>query len=146
MENLKAVDTTVIFHQGKWWLFTGISENEGAFPEVELFLFFSEDLFTGQWTPHPKNPIVSGVTKARPAGRIFTRDGKLFRPSQDCSKTYGYGFDLNEVLVLSESEYKEEKVLSVRPDWDKKILATHTYGAVGKFRVIDAYTRRRKFL
>jgi hypothetical protein len=146
MENIKAVDTTIIFQQGKWWLFSGISENEGAFPEVELFLFFSDSLFTKEWKPHPKNPIVSDVKKARPAGRIFSRDGKLFRPSQDCSKTYGYGFDLNEVLVLSETEYKEEKVLSVRPDWDKKVLATHTYGAEGKFKVIDAYTRRRKFL
>jgi hypothetical protein len=145
MENVRAVDTTVIFYHRKWWLFTGISENEGAFPEVELFLFFSDEIFTKEWKPHPKNPIVSDVKKARPAGRIFTSDGKLFRPSQDCSRSYGYGFDLNEILVLSEIDYKEEKVSSVRP-WDKMILGTHTYGAEGKFKIIDAYTRRPKFL
>ncbi len=145
-ENIKAVDTTLLFYHGKWWLFTGISENEGSFPEVELFLFFSDDLFTGDWKPHPLNPIVSDVTKARPAGRIFSQDGKLFRPSQDCSKTYGYGFDLNKILVLSETEYSEETAFAVRPDWDKKILATHTFGSEGQFRIIDAYTKRRKFL
>jgi hypothetical protein len=145
-ENIKAVDTTLLFYHGKWWLFTGISENEGSFPDVELFLFFSDDLFTRDWKAHPLNPIVSDVKKARPAGRIFTRNGKLFRPSQDCSISYGYGFDLNEILVLSETEYREEDAVAVRPDWDKKISATHTYGIEGQFQIIDARTTRRKFL
>jgi len=127
-------------------LFTGISENEGSFPEVELFLFFSDELFTSQWKPHPLNPIVSDVKKARPAGRVFEKDGKLYRPSQDCSKSYGYGFDLNRILVLSETEYREERDVAVRPDWDKKIIATHTYGAEGLFRMVDAYAKKRKFL
>jgi hypothetical protein len=146
MENVRAVDSTLFYYHGKWWLFTGISENEGSFPEVELFLFFSDDLFTREWTPHPLNPIVSDIKKARPAGRIFEKDGKLFRPSQDCSKTYGYGFDLNKILVLSETEYREESDVAVRPDWDKKIIATHTFGTEGRFRMVDAYTKKRKFL
>jgi hypothetical protein len=144
MENVQAVDTTLFFHCGKWWLFTGMAENEGAFPEVELFLFFSDDLFTNKWNPHPQNPIVSDVKRARPAGRIFKRDGKIIRPSQDCSKMYGYGFDLNEILILSESEYSEETVASVRPPLDKGILGTHTYVSEGKLRMIDACTKRTK--
>jgi hypothetical protein len=145
MENIKAVDTTLLFYHGKWWLFTGISENEESFPEVELFLFYSDDLFTRAWEPHPLNPIVTDVKKARPAGRIFPRDGKLIRPSQDCSYTYGYGFGLNEILVLSETEYGEKSNLVVKPDWDNKITATHTYGIDGQFQIIDAFTMRRKF-
>jgi hypothetical protein len=144
MENIKAVDTTIVFFRGKWWLFTGVSENDGAFPEVELFLFYADDLFTKEWKPHPKNPIVSDVKRARPAGRIFTKNGKLYRPSQDCSKSYGYGFDLNEILNLSETDYEEKKVASVRP-WNNKIRGTHTFGTEGNFVVIDAYTKRLKF-
>lgn len=144
MQNIKAVDTTVLFAQGKWWLFTGVAENEASFPEVELFLFFSDNLFTSEWTSHPKNPIVSDLRSARPAGRIFARDGKLFRPSQNCSKSYGYGFNLNEILVLSETDYEEKTVVSVIP-WDKSIRATHTYSVEGKFTIIDAFTKRRKF-
>jgi hypothetical protein len=146
MDNIKAVDTTLFFHHGKWWLFTGISENEESFPEVELFLFYSDDLLTSSWKSHPRNPIVSDVKKARPAGQIFLRDGKLFRPSQDCSYTYGFGFDLNEILVLSETEYNERSTIAVRPDWDKRITAIHTYGTDGQIQIIDAYTKRRKFL
>ncbi len=145
MENIQAVDTTLLFYREKWWLFTGIAENDGAFPEVELFLFSSEDLFTKDWKPHLLNPIVSDVKNARPAGRIFSRDGKLFRPSQDCSKAYGYGFNLNEILVLSETEYVEECVVAVRPDWDKKVFATHTYAVEGKLKIMDACTSRKYF-
>ena len=146
MENVSAVDTTIIYYSKKWWLFTGIAENEAAAPNVELFLFYADDLFSGKWTAHPRNPIVSDVKSARPAGSLFLKDGKLFRPSQDCSKSYGYGFDLNEIEVLTETEYCEKKILSIRPDWDKKIEGTHTFAKQGNLTVIDAFTHTRKIL
>ena len=144
MENVSAVDTTLIHYSNKWWLFTGMAENEAAAPNVELFLFYTDDLFSGEWTAHPQNPIVSDVKSARPAGSLFVKDGKLFRPSQDCSKAYGYGFDLNEIEILTETEYRERKILSIRPDWDKKILATHTFANCGNLTVIDVFTQTPK--
>ena len=123
-----------------------MAENEAGAPNVELFLFYKDDLFSGEWKAHPRNPIVSDVKSARPAGSLFVKDGKLFRPSQDCSKAYGYGFDLNEIEVLTETEYRERKILSIRPDWDKKIVATHTFAKQGNLTVIDAFTHTRKIL
>jgi len=146
MENIRAVDTTLWFYDNKWWLFTGMTENEEAFPQVGLFLFISNNLFTNEWRPHPLNPIVADVKNARPAGRIFRKDGKIYRPSQDCSKGYGYGFYLNEIVSLSETEYMETKVFSVKPDWDKNILGVHTYSVTGNLTVVDAFTRRMKFI
>ena len=144
MNNISAVDTTLIHYSNKWWLFTAMAENEAGAPNVELFLFYSDDLINGEWKAHPQNPIISDVKSARPAGSLFAKDGKLFRPSQDCSKAYGYGFDLNEIMVLTETEYRERKILSIRPDWDKNILATHTFAKLGDLTVIDAFTRARK--
>lgn len=144
MENVSAVDTTLIHHSGKWWLFTAIAENDAAAPNVELFLFYSDDLFSGNWKAHPGNPIISDIKNARPAGSLFAEGTKLFRPSQDCSKSYGYGFDLNEIEVLSETEYREKKVLSIRPNWDKKILGTHTFATCGNLTVIDVLTKTPK--
>ena len=144
MENVSAVDTTLIHHSGKWWLFAAIAENDAAAPNVELFLFYSDDLFSGNWKSHPGNPIISDIKNARPAGSLFAEGTKLFRPSQDCSKSYGYGFDLNEIEVLSETEYREKKVLSIRPNWDKKILGTHTFATCGNLTVIDVLTKTPK--
>ena len=146
MEDVSAVDTTLVHYSDKWWLFTAMAENEAAAPNVELFLFYADDLFGSEWKAHPQNPIVSDVKSARSAGSLFVKDGKLFRPSQDCSKAYGYGFDLNEIEVLTETEYRERKTLSIRPNWDKKILATHTFAKQGNLTVIDAFTRTRKIL
>ena len=145
MEKVSAVNSTLTHYANKWWLFTAIAENEAAAPNVELFLFYSDDLFSGDWKAHPGNPIISDVKRARPAGSLFVEDEKLFRPSQDCSKAYGYGFDLNEIEVLSETEYRERKKLSVRPNWDKKILATHTFANCGNLIAIDAFTKTPKF-
>ena len=144
MGNISAVDTTIIHYDNKWWLFTAIAENEAAAPNVELFLFYSDDIFSGKWMAHPRNPIVSDVKSARPAGSLFVKEGKLFRPSQDCSKAYGYGFDLMEIELLSETEYSERKTKSVRPDWDKNIQATHTFANCNNLTVIDVLTQSRK--
>ncbi len=142
MKDIRAVDTTLFHIQGKWWLFTAVSENEAAAPQVELFLFYSNELFTDQWHAHPMNPIVSDVKRARAAGRLFVRGGKLFRPSQDCSKMYGYGFDVNEIAVLSETEYSERTVTTVRPESGKSMMATHTYAKEENLTVIDFLTRQ----
>ncbi len=144
MRNVKAVDSTMIFHAQKWWLFTAIAENEAAAPNYELFLFYTDDLFAGRWIAHQQNPIVSDVRSARPAGSLIKKDGKLFRPSQDCTRAYGYGFDLNEIVTLSETDYVECRTLSIRPGWDKDILATHTFATAGNLTMIDAFTCRRK--
>jgi hypothetical protein len=146
MENIRAVDTTLFYHLGTWWLFTAITENEGAFPQRELYLFYANDPITTKWNPHPKNPIVSDVKNARPAGKIFIRNQKIYRPSQNCSGNYGNSFDLNEVLILTKTEYIEKKAVSVKPVWDKNVRATHTYSNEEKFIVIDALMKRNKIL
>ncbi len=144
MENLHAVDATVHLQDNKFWLFVNIKENKGASAWDELFLFYSDNLFTTKWQPHPLNPIVSDVRRARPAGRLFTRNGKLYRPSQDCSCTYGYATNLNEVLILNEKEYSEKNVTTLFPKWNKKATAVHTFSRSDELSVIDARYKRRK--
>ena len=146
MSNIKAVDTTLFFYQDEWWLFTGITENEGAFPEIELYLFYSDKLFTTEWKSHELNPVITDVTTSRPAGRLFLRNGKIYRPSQDCSKLYGYGFNVNEVQVMTHADYCEKKVAVIKPDWDPTMIATHTYTTGDRFTVIDGFTRRSKII
>lgn len=142
MNNVCAVDTTLFRHDGRWWLFTAMADDAASLPRVRLCLFSSAELLTDKWNSHPLNPIVSDARSGRPAGRILTIDGRILRPSQDCSRHYGYGFDLNEVSVLSDTEYIEKSVLSVRPGWDRKARGTHTFVREGRLTMIDAFTRR----
>jgi hypothetical protein len=144
MKDVYAVDTTLFHHNGRWWLFTGMAEDAASLPRVHLCLFFSDDVLTNNWSSHPLNPIVSDAKRGRPAGRVLTIDGRIFRPSQDCSRHYGYGIDLNEISSLSDSEYVERQVLSVRPGWDNQARGTHTFVREGQLTMIDAFTKRSR--
>lgn len=144
MENIKAVDTTILYHNNKCWMFTNLIENDGASSWDELFLFYADDLFCNDWKPHPQNPIVSDCKSARPAGKIFYENGGLYRPSQNCSHRYGYGFNISEITVLNENNYAEDIVSRVKPNWDKRIIGTHTFNRVHSLHIIDAIYRRRR--
>lgn len=144
MEDIRAVDGTLFFHNDKWWLFANIAENQGSNTFDELFLFYSDSPISQNWTPHPLNPIISDTRRARPAGKIFTRDGKIYRPSQNCEKRYGYGLKINEVITLNTNEYEEREVHSFLPDWDKNIRGVHTINKDGKLTLIDAVYWREK--
>ncbi len=144
MEDCRMVDTTLLQWQGKWWMFAGRIETVGASPSDELFLYFSDSPISGKWTPHRRNPVVSDVRTARPAGRIFVRDGRLYRPAQNCVGHYGYGFNICEITKLTETEYEERIVSRVEPKWERNIVSTHTINHEDGLTVIDGQLRRRR--
>jgi hypothetical protein len=136
-----ALDSTIWQEGGRCWLFTSLREPRGG--ATMLWLFHAESL-SGPWTPHPLNPISTDVRTARGAGLIHRQGARLIRPSQDGSGGYGSSFGLNEITALSTSDYAERPILTVRPGWEPRMLATHTYNRVGRFEVIDAKFRRRR--
>lgn len=146
MENVDAVDATLLEHGGRWWLFANLVENRGASSWDELYLFSADSPLSNTWTPHPANPIVSDVTRARPAGRIFLKDGKLYRPSQNSAYRYGYGLNINEITELTESRYSERVVARTEPTWDPEIFGVHTLAADGGLTVIDGLRRCSRWL
>ena len=144
MSDIDAVDSTILFHNNKWWLFTGIKENDGASNSDELFLFYSQDPTSDQWIPHPQNPIISDVRRARPAGKIFSYQNKLYRPSQNGSYHYGYGININRIKKITEFEYEEEVENKILPKWDEQITRIHTFTYVDGLSVMDGKIRRTK--
>jgi hypothetical protein len=140
MPDVQAMDTTLLEHSMRWWMFVNIA-HEGGSTWDELHLFYSDDPLTNNWTPHPMNPIISDVRSARPAGRIFRRDGGLIRPSQDSSLRYGYAVNFNRITKLTIHDYEEELVERIEPP-DESIHAVHTYNASGDFVVVDVLLKR----
>jgi hypothetical protein len=144
IEGIEAVDATLFEHQGRWWLFANVKEQAGASDCDELFLFHADNPLSGSWTAHRKNPIVSDARRARPAGSLFLHQGAIYRPSQDCSDGYGYGLVLNRVDLLTETDYREEEVLRLGPDWHAKARGLHTLAHQERLTVIDAKYRRSR--
>lgn len=138
IDNIEAADATLFEYDGKWWMFTNIAEQEGSSIHDELHVFYADSPLSKDWKPHSLNPVVSDCKTARPAGKIFVENGRIYRPSQNCSVRYGYGFNLNEIELLTTTEYKETTISRVEPNWEKNIVGTHTFNRVGNLHVIDA--------
>lgn len=132
------VDPTLHEHEGHWYLFANVSESEGSTCD-ELFLFVADSPL-GPFRPHPGNPIVSDVRRARPAGKLFHRNGRLIRPAQDCGPSYGAGIVFNEILALSPTRYSERPLGRLGP-WRRQDDGCHTYCAVEELEVFDVRDR-----
>lgn len=144
IDEINAVDATIIHHNNKFWMFTNVFE-DGASSLDELHIFYSDELL-GNWVPHKMNPVITTAASARPAGKIFKKDGKLIRPSQDCSFSYGYAVKFNEILMLTEEKYRERLITELKPNWLKNNKGTHSYNFNEDFEVIDGRSMIRKRL
>ncbi len=141
MDDIDAVDASLLHENGRWWLFCAIKPHPAASENDELHLFHSDDLLTGDWKPHPRNPVVSDVRYARPAGKPYRHLGRRIRPSQNCAGIYGHGFNLNVITQLDENRYREEPLVSVTADQYPGLIGTHTYAREGRLTVVDACRR-----
>lgn len=143
LEISRPLDTTVIEIDGMWWMFLNLEEKGVAVNWDELHLYYSESLF-GPWKPHARNPIVSDVRSARPAGKFFWSNDELYRPSQDSSLRYGYATTINKVTELSPLAYNETEVVKILPDWDDNIIGVHTLNFSDDLTVIDCLAKRKR--
>jgi hypothetical protein len=108
----------------------------------ELHLFHAPSPF-GDWQAHPRNPVRADARGARPAGRLFWRNGALHRPAQICVPRYGAGLAVHRVLRLTPHEYAERQVERLLPAGDA-VLGMHTVNRAGHLTVVDGFMRRRR--
>lgn len=139
LEGAPWVDATLLPWNGRWVLFAGIDTSaRGSWDE--LHLFFGDTPF-GPWRPHRRNPVVVDVRSARPAGRPFEVGGRLVRPAQDGTHSYGYALRFQEIVRLDERDYEERTVAQIHPAWAPGLVGTHTFNHIPGFTVLDV--RRR---
>jgi hypothetical protein len=136
------VDATVHRVGDRWWMFANVGVEPGA-ADDELHLYYADDLL-GDWRPHAANPVKSDARCARPAGRLFQRDGALYRPAQMAAPLHGAGVSINRVRRLSPQAYGEDEVERVLPTYPAGLLGIHTLNRVGDLRVLDGCMRRAR--
>jgi hypothetical protein len=139
IDDILAVDTTFFEHDGRLWLFTAVAA-PGASYSDELHLFWAERL-RGPWRAHVRNPVVSDVRGARPAGAIQRWGSRIVRPVQDCSRRYGWAVSFREIDNLSDTAYAEHEIDRLEPSDLIDARATHTYAADTRFEAIDLRQR-----
>ncbi len=137
VEGLPLVNTTPFYADNTWYFFTSTEE-----PGLETLLFYADQL-NGTWHYHPRNPICSDCRRARGAGALFHHNGQLIRPAQDCAVRDGYAITLNRITTLSRTEYAEELIQTILPDWQAGLLGTHTWTVSKTYQAIDGLRLER---
>jgi hypothetical protein len=144
MTDVVAIDTSIFEWDGLWWFFTTLEDEPGSSKNEALFLYYATDPFSEQWTQHPQAPIYTDVSKGRMAGRIFTKNNRLYRPAQDGSIGYGGAVKLFEIVQLSTTDYEEVEVSHIAADWDPNLFRIHTFDYNGDFLVVDGLRKKNR--
>jgi len=137
MSNIAAADTMLFEYEGLWWLLTNIDSAGIGDYCSELHLFYAPQPVTDVWTPHPLNPVIVDPNRARNGGLLF--DGPtIYRVSQ-CQgfDAYGKAAGINRITVLSRTDYREEAIAAITPDFFPNIKGTHHLHSDGRFTVFD---------
>ncbi|KAL3523534.1 hypothetical protein ACH5RR_016368 [Cinchona calisaya] len=105
------VDSFIIPHGGRYWLFGSDHSGIGTKKNGQLEIWYSSSPL-GPWRPHKKNPIYNTDKSkgARNGGRPFVHNGNLYRIGQDCGDTYGRRIRVFKVEVLTPDEFQEVEV------------------------------------
>lgn len=137
-------DATITEHNGHYYLFGAIWDGAGGYSDT-LAIYHSTSLF-GPWQAHAHNPILVDRSSARPGGSFVRREGRLWRPIQDCSEGYGSSIALAEVTDLSPTSFQQMIRHRIKPGplWPGRKL--HTLNRAGRLEVIDGTTIRPKLL
>ncbi|HET9576899.1 MAG TPA: hypothetical protein VFP44_03675 [Usitatibacter sp.] len=151
LKDVFCADTTLHRDGDRWWMFTNAA-HQGADVNDELCIY-SSDRLLGEWEPHRRNPVKSDVRSARPAGRLFWQNDRLYRPGQIGAPHYGAGIALHRVTRLTRDEYVEQEDRRIMPAGKAAqgaapadvVLGIHTINRAGDLSVTDAFVRRPRF-
>jgi len=109
----------------------------------ELLIYYIDEK-TGNYIPHPNNPVKDDIKTARCGGKCFTFEGDLYRVVQDSTRRYGESLHIMKVTELSKSKFAEELFCDIVIDSDDKYpLGVHTLNFEKDFVIIDGF--REKF-
>ena len=132
--NYVAVDSTVFEYEGNCWLQT-LQLVDG---HEYLLLYVFEN---GELSKKPLCIATDDYNK-RPGGKLFRYGGKLLRPAQDCTESYGCALNFYEVTKISIDTYEEHLIAKIMPeniysDFSAVPQGIHTYNWSERFEVID---------
>jgi hypothetical protein len=133
LDGVSGYDATLFRQNDRLWIFACVGRWRTSTWD-NLCLFHARHLLD-RWSPYPMNPVLLDATVSRPAGALFKRSGKTFRPAQDCSRIYGGAISVCRVDRLSESGFCQTVTGRIEAD----ALGCHTYNRRSGLEVLDVF-------
>jgi len=133
------LDSVIFRYKGVYWIITSLRQ-KGDGGLYELHIYYADSLL-GEYTPHPGNPVKSGLNGIRGAGGLIEVDGELYLPTQNCEEDYGKEIAINRITRLSEQEFDWEHHMTISIDpkrrSNKNMRKIHTLNTVDDLIVVD---------
>jgi hypothetical protein len=136
LTGVSIADATPFESGGRWWLAGTTWDLEGS--SWDCLSLFSGDSIAGPWTPSGARPVLVDASSARPAGRIVSRNGALWRPAQDCTRGYGSTLALCRIDRVDEGVLSQTVAARLRPPPGAPSEGVHTLNVDSSFELIDA--------
>lgn len=136
-ENISAVDSNLFFHGGKWWLSTNIDSGSLGDFSSELWLFHSTSLKSPTWVSHTKNPIYVDATSSRNGGIDLSTYPFSRMAQKPGFGIYGQGVTRRQIVVLTESEFKEDEIDTEKELFKKNYEISHHISTSQNFIAFD---------
>ncbi len=142
---IKAADTMLFAHEGKWWMLTNQTTENNADQAAQLFVYHNDSPLKSEgWQPHPLNPVVFSSDGGRNGGILLQKDKLPVRVGQrQRFNIYGAAFCLNQITQLTETHYKEERIAEIEPNFFPGLRATHHMHAHNGIIVYDFMKYRK---
>lgn len=137
IDGIRACDATIVQMDGQYCMILTSTRWNGSTSDKQRVFYGSSPL--GPWTEHGAGLLRLDSVCARPGGSAFRLNGRLFRPTQDCSTRYGGALTLLETEDLSAAAYREEPVARVEVKTPEGIVGTHTYSANAWLEAVDVF-------
>jgi hypothetical protein len=138
IDGVDLADATVVRHDGRWYLFAA-PRGEWTSNWDALAVWSAEDLF-GPWEPLPTNPVLVDVRAARPAGAVVRAGGRLVRPVQDCTGSYGAALGWAAIDRLDPGGFAQTVQRHDMPP--PPLTGLHTYNRSDRIEAVDAFGPR----
>jgi hypothetical protein len=126
--------TPFVLKDGSIFLF-GNRSDEGS----GVLRLWSASSFSDRFAEHPASPIRISPFGSRMGGSLFSADRKIFRTGQNCTRDYGNGVALFEIVELSRHRFVEQFVVECRFDGVK---GPHTVNIADRKVLFDYYEDR----
>jgi hypothetical protein len=138
-------DATLHIEAEMLWLFA--SGDTGQSSSWDSLHIFQSPHLTGPWTAVADHPVKIDLRSSRPGGSLVRQDGRLFRPTQDCSSGYGSALTWTEIHALSKDRFCEAPVGRMSFGDGRKRLGPHTWNRLHvtgsqSLELIDCYGPR----
>lgn len=139
ISNIDAVDTTIHFIDGKYWLLTNNNYNTTEHNSI-LECYYADSPLSKQWQPHSKNPIMF-QNGGRNGGYVLSKEKNILISQKYAYDRYGKSLEIREIKSLTKDDFEFDKIMDVDPNFDSKLIGLHHLSSNKFYTCFDTLKR-----